>query len=293
MDIQLFFENYEKTFGQESQESPEAFLRKSLEQAEAEQDEGALITILNEAAGYFRNLGRRQESVAAADRALGLITKLGLEDGVPHGTTLLNAATAYKAAGMADRALELFSASLAVLRKHLPETDHRLAALYNNISSIHEEQGRFPEALEALEQAARIMEIDARAPENTAVVLTNLGMLLLRMDRREEALSRLERAETLFREGAAGRGTPDELAPPYAATAAGMAEIRYRSGDFAGAVQCYETALAHLGSTFGKNMDYVITCRNCAEALEASGDADRALSMRAEADAAEAALNRA
>lgn len=293
MDIQDFFENYEKTFWQGSQEKTEAFLRASIAQAEAEKDEHSLVTILNEAAGYFRNVSKCAEAMQAADRALGILERLGYQDSVPYGTTLLNAATAYRAAGRSPKALDMFSASLALLQKRLPATDHRLAALHNNISAIHQEQERLPEALESLRKAADILESNTELTDDTAIVLTNLAMLLLRMERGEEALASLEKATALFRRAARERGDAAALAPQYAAAMAGMGEVHFRLKEFGKAVLCYETAIEHIRAAFGENQDFVTTCRNCAEALAANGDMDKAAEMRARADKARAVLQKA
>lgn len=293
MDIQTFFENYEKTFWRASQEETEAFLHKSIAQAEAEKDEHSLVTILNEAAGYFRNVSKYAQAINAADRALHILEQLGYEESVPYGTTLLNAATAYRAGGESDKALAMFSASLALLEKHLPATDHRLAALYNNISAIHQERGRLPEALESLRKAVDILESSTELADDTAIVLTNLAMLLLRMERGEEALAGLERAAALFRQAARARGDASALAPQYAATMAGMGEVHFRLKEFDKAARSYEAAIAHIRAAFGENQDFVTTCRNCAEALAANGETDKAGEMRARADKAQAKLEKA
>lgn len=293
VNIQDFFDDYQKTFWQDSQEETEAFLRRSIARAEAEKDEHSLVTILNEAAGYFRNVSKCAEAIKAADRALGILERLGYQDGVPYGTTLLNAATAYRAGGQSQKALDMFRASLALLEKRLPATDHRLAAVYNNISAIHQEQGRLPEALECLRKAVDILESNTELTDDTAIVLTNLAMLLLRVERGEEALAGLEKATALFRRAARERGDAAALAPQYAAAMAGMGEVHFRLKEFGKAARCYEEAIEHIRAAFGENQDFVTTCRNCAEALAANGEMDKAAEMRARADKAGALLQKA
>lgn len=274
MDIDAFFQNYEKMFAQGPQEAVEAFLRDGITAAESEKDAQALVVILNEAAGYFRSTSRYAEAIIAADRAVSTLRELGYEGTVPYGTTLLNAATAYREAGDGVNALELFISSLTVLSGLLPEDDHRLAGLYNNISALYREKGNWQDALEMLRKAAAIMERHTDMAADTATVLANLGLTLFRLHREDEALTTLEKAEAMFRQ-TAGEGT-QKPAPHYAAALAGLGEAHFRTGDFSKAAQFYESALTHLRQAFGENRDYAVTCRNCADAYEAAGDRGKA-----------------
>ena len=54
----------------------------------------------NEMEGLYRNTGRVAQAVDMADMALSLIAGMGLDGSIHHGTTLLNAATARRMAGV-------------------------------------------------------------------------------------------------------------------------------------------------------------------------------------------------
>ena len=290
MDINAFFQNFGRIFDEGRREDVGKFLYDSLAEAEKEKDDHALVTILNEAAGYFRNTSNYAEAVNAADRAVSILHGLGYENTVPYGTTLLNAATAYRAAGDSVKAMELFISSLTVLAALLPEDDYRLAGLYNNISAIHEEKENYPEALEMLQKASDIMEKKPDMADDAAIVLTNLAMIFLKLNRRDEASATLEKAMAVFRR-ADGAGEGQKLAPQYAAALAGMGEAYFRMDKFDKAVVAYESALEHIEAAFGENRDYAITCRNCADACEAAGDPEKARQFIAKADHIFARLN--
>jgi tetratricopeptide (TPR) repeat protein len=276
MDIDVFLENLDKVFDEGGREDVGKFLRDSISEAEADNDLHALITVLTEAAGYFRNTSDYAEAITAADRAVSLLRDLGFDNSVPYGTGLLNAATAYRAAGDSVKALELFILSLTVLAALLPEDDHRLAGLYNNISAIHQEKGQYPEALEMLEKASAIMERNPEMADDAAVVLTNLAMVQLRLDQPDEAVKTLERAMDIFRRTAEGRSGRRKFSPQYAAALAGMGEVCYGMGHFLEAAQRYESALEHIREVFGENREYAVTCRNCADAYRAAGQEEKA-----------------
>ncbi len=285
MDVDAFFRDYSKVFAQADQEAISAFLQEHIATAEAEGDKHALVTILNEAAGYFRNASRYPEAIAAGEKALALLKELGYEDSIAHGTTLLNVATAYRAAGNLAKAMELFISALAALGSLLPADDHRLAALYNNISGIHQEQENWQAAFEMLVKAARIMEKQPEMAEDAAIVLTNLGMILFRLDRAEEASAALNKAEGMFRLAAAQNGEGQRPAPHYAAALAGLGEAYFRLGEFEKSAQTYEAALEHIKNAFGENRDFAVTCYNCADAWEAAGQDDKAQALRSKAEA--------
>ncbi|MDR2574312.1 MAG: tetratricopeptide repeat protein [Desulfovibrio sp.] len=283
MDINVFFQNFGRIFDQGRREDIGEFLHNSLAEAEKEKDNHALVTILNEAAGYFRNTSNYAEAVNAADRAVSILRGLGYENTVPYGTTLLNAATAYRAAGDSVKAMELFISSLTVLAALLPEDDYRLAGLYNNISAIHEEKGDYSEALEMLQKASDIMEKKPDMADDAAIVLTNLAMISLKLNRRDEASATLEKAMAVFRRAGGGE-EGQKLAPQYAAALAGMGEAYFRMDKFDKAARAYESALEHIEAAFGENRDYAITCRNCADACEAAGYLEKARQFTAKAD---------
>lgn len=284
MNIDNFFEDYGNIFAQGNQTNITAFLHESLVTANAAGDKHALVTILNEAAGYYRNASRYDEAVAAGERALTLLREMGYEDSVAYGTTLLNVATAYRAAGESEIAMGMFISSLATLGALLPEDDYRLAGLYNNISAIHQEQENWQSAFEMLLTAATIMESNSDMVEDTAIVLTNLSFVLFRLGRAEEGTASLKKAETMFHDAANTGRKNGRLAPHYAAALAGIGEEYFRMKEFEKAARTYELAIEHISKAFGKNTDYAVTCHNCADAWEAAGHVDKSQTLRNQAE---------
>lgn len=275
MNIERFYQELELVFTSADPERIIKFLHSNLAEADSEGDKHAAVSILNELAGYCRNSSRYAEAVEAVERALMEMRLLGYENTVHYGTTLLNAATAHRVRGESEKALEQFNAALKIFQDELPADDHRLAAVYNNVSSIYEEGGQYAAALQTLQRALDIMLKHTEMKEQAAIVQTNLAMILFKMELEEEALRELENALTLFKDS--GGKKPG---PHYAAALAGMGEALMRMRKFSEAIEVYEEALEHINSVFGRNRDFAVTCQNCSLAYAALGEDELAEGYR-------------
>lgn len=284
MNINIFFDGLHRIFASGNKEDVSGYLRKSLAEAEASGDNQAMVTILNEMVGYYRITSNHGESLKTAERVITLLRSLGMDDTVPYGTTLLNAGTAYKASGDRTRALELFNAALAIYQRHLPANDQRLAALYNNLSAIHQDAKDYANAVEYLEKSTKILSETPGAELNAATVYTNLALALFELGREEEGMQTLQRAIGLFKSTAEDGEVDPKVAPHYASALAGLAGACYRVKEYDNAAELYEKALEYIKEAYGENDDYFLTCRNCATAYEAAGNPDKARWYRNIAD---------
>ena len=64
-------------------------------------------------------------------------------------------------------------------------------------------------------------------------------------------------------------------------------QLEYMLGRFAEAAEYYKRAAANIENRFGRNPYYARACRNCARALEASGNKEEAQRWLRFADSAE------
>lgn len=262
----------------------EEYLRASLAAAETECDRNAVISVLNELMVYCGNASRYAEALEASERALAEMRDQGYADTVHYGTTLLNSATVQHACGNEAEACAQFREALSIYEANLPEDDYRLAGVYNNASVIYGRAGLYAAALQALQRALNIMERHDAMKEQSAIVQTNLAMVLFKMNHEPEAISELENALELFRSGPDKSGERVKPGRYYAAALAGVAEAYFRMRRFDEAVRVYEDAMKHLSAVFGKNRDYAVLCGNCALACESLGDVKRADTYRIVAD---------
>ena len=130
-----------------------AYLAEQTDKALSSSENSAAITLLNEQIGYFRDCGKFKESLAACEKVLALIQKCGLESTPEHATTLLNAANAYRAAGLHDEAFKAYE-KVKEIYDQTPDTAKTLyASYYNNLSLLYQETGDFENAAECQKKA--------------------------------------------------------------------------------------------------------------------------------------------
>ena len=271
MDINVFFEQLGTTFAQGSIEDICALFEKSLHQAGVEGDSNATIAILNEKAGFYRNISQYEEALKAAEKALSLMISLGYADTVAYGTSLLNAGTAYRAAGDLSKAMEYFTKARAIFENRLEAHDHRFAGLYNNMGAACQEMELYGEALKMLEKAAAIMGQIPDMGADRVTVLGNLAVVQFKTGNNSAAQSTLEQAR-----GIMAAEPPSGKVPEYAVAFACMGEAFYRAGNHAWAAEAYEKALGMVQGAFGENRDYATLCFNCAKAYDKLEQTDRA-----------------
>ena len=269
MNTEIFFETLDSYFTGNQIDKVDPFLMDSLEQAKAEEDYGAYITICNEMIGFYRSISAFEKAYIAAEDVLLLMEELNMENTEHFATTLLNAATAYRAAGDYSTALRYYKQALQIYDGILPPQDYRFAGLYNNMSILLEKMEDNEEAISYANQALSIIETLEDSETETATTMTNLALLYFKMDQFDRAKELLEKALSLFEKN---DGHTNEH---YSGALAGVAEAWYRMGDYAKSLEYYEKALAEVKLHYGENMSYALLCENCAAVCKKIGDDEK------------------
>ena len=267
MNVDKFYETLDSYFAKQEIGQVDPFLVSSLEQAKTEEDYGAYISICNEMIGFYRSVSAFEKAYAAAEDVLLLMEELQMEHTEHFATTLLNAATAYRAAGDYETALRFYKQSLQIYDAILPPQDYRYAGLYNNMSILLEKMNENEEAIAYAKKALEIIETLKGGEMETATTLTNLALLYFKVSQAQKAKELLEKAMSLF--GQSGENTDAH----YSGALAGVAEAWYRMEDYEKALEYYEKALQEVKLHFGENMSYAILCENCAAVCERLGEA--------------------
>ena len=249
MDISAKLQELDQLFQQKKIEQVGVFLEKSIQEAEAEEDSASFITLLNEMIGYCRDTGKYEASKVYSEKVLNVLQKAGLSGTVPYATTLLNVANAARAAGDHEESLRCYEQVFEIYAGNIEDTDYRYAALYNNLSLLHQEMGDFEKAVEALEKALPIISLYKEEQIALAVTHSNLAQSLLRLGRDEEAIQHLEQAFAIFERDS-------EKDYHYSAALCAMGEARFRAGEYRLAAEYYEKALAELESHVGRTPAY-------------------------------------
>ena len=180
----------------------ERHLKYWLAEAEANRDERGQLMLNNELMGYYRKQGKREEAFAHAEKAVGLVEKLGMEDTVTAGTTWVNTGTVREAFGDPVAGLEYFERARANYEKNLPGNDGRLGGLYNNMALALTVCGRYAEAEDMFRRALKVMETQEHGELEQAITWLNMAdaaEAALGAERAEETVEEyLDRAEKLL-----------------------------------------------------------------------------------------------
>lgn len=262
MDIHATLSHLDTLFAEKRLAEVAPYLNRQLSQALEEGDLGAALTLTNELVGFYRSISQSEASLAMAKKALDLIGALHLSGSTHHATTLINAATAYRAAGLLDDAAHHYAEALTIFDR-LGEKGYPLASLLNNMSQVYQALGRHRDALPLLERALALLTALDGVDAEIATTHSNLALSLIALNDYANARNHLEQALRLFESTSGPRDAH------YGAALSAAANLAYREGNYASAVTLYEKALPEIKASFGENNGYHITQKNLATAREA------------------------
>lgn len=229
----------------------------------------------NEQIGYYRSISNYEEALKISKEMLELVKELGLQGSEAHGTTLLNAATAYRAAGMCEKAIVMYRAAEQIL-KNLGIQDECLAGLYNNMSMAFQQKEDYGTAERCLLQALAIVRNLPEHKAEEATTYANLASVCYEKKEFAQGVEYVQRAIERFEEC-------EEKDAHYCGALALLAQGHYEQGEMEKAISAYTEALGEILAHFGKNESYAMTCENCAIVLSEAGFAKEAEYLKKEA----------
>lgn len=229
----------------------------------------------NEQIGYYRSISNYEEALKISKEMLELVKELGLQESEAHGTTLLNAATAYRAAGMCEKAIAMYRAAEQIF-KNLGIQDERLAGLYNNMSMAFQQKEDYGTAESCLLQALAIVRNLPDHKVEEATTYANLASVCYEREEFAQGVEYVQRAIERFEEC-------EEKDAHYCGALALLAQGHYEQGELEKAISAYTEALREILANFGKNESYAMTCENCAIVLSKAGFAKEAEYLKKEA----------
>lgn len=229
----------------------------------------------NEQIGYYRSISNYEEALKISKEMLELVKELGLQESEAHGTTLLNAATAYRAAGMCEKAIAMYRAAEQIF-KNLGIQDERLAGLYNNMSMAFQQKEDYGTAESCLLQALAIVRNLPDHKVEEATTYANLASVCYEKEEFAQGIEYVQRAIERFEEC-------EEKDAHYCGALALLAQGHYEQGELEKAISAYTEALREILAHFGKNESYAMTCENCAIVLSKAGFAKGAEYLKKEA----------
>ena len=274
MDIKLVLKQLDDLYMTHRENEVEGFLTENLTQALGEGDTGAVLSLLNEMVGYYRDANRYDEALLFSEKALNIMKNAGLSGTKEYATTLINRANAQRAAGYLDEAIVTYNEVEVIYERVLEQGAFDFSGLYNNLSLVYMEQEDYEKAIECLEKALAIVEpVSGGNTFELAVTHANLGNSILhgRKDM-EAARAHLSEAAAIFEKR-------NLYETHYAAAVAGLGECEKADGNIDGAAEYFDKALAAIYQNFGLT-DFFYRVKEFRDEIESS------LQEKAAADAA-------
>ena len=266
LDLAAVIQQVDTFYAQNRGKEAESLLKESIVQAVQEEDDNALLTLLNELIGYYRETSKVEESFKLAEQALVLVKQMGLEGTLPYATTLLNIANAYRAGGRLQSSLDCYGKTMEVYQRLLSPDDMLVASLHNNMSLLYQEMGRFEEAKQSLLQALQIVSSQEDAYFELAVTCANLANTCLTLNEDEEASGYFQEAIRLFEE----HGIQDAH---YSAALSSLGTYYFKLGKYEEAAGYYRKAMDCMRRNLGENEYYHRLKENLAICEEKGGAA--------------------
>lgn len=137
--------------------SARKYLLSQLSDSIIEGDFKKEILVRNELMGLYRKSGQKDNALEMVNEVLKTIKSTGAENQVGSATTYLNCATVYKAFGMPENAIVLFTKAKNIYEKELEAEDTRFGGLYNNMALALVDLKRYREAEELYKKALAVV----------------------------------------------------------------------------------------------------------------------------------------
>ena len=276
MDIETIRETIDKLYEQGRSLEAEDVLLSTAGAAAEEGDDHLLLQILNELIGHYRETGEWEKAFEITDRAVYIAGRIFPTESVPYATTLLNAASMYRAAGKLDMSRSMYHEVEKIYAVTLKSDDMLYASLYNNEALLYQEEGEFSKAKALLLKALDIDKANGREYEE-AVSLANIAATMIQTGEHEEALKAAESSVALFE----SLGVKDQhLCAAFSA----MGSYYYIKGRFEPAASCFKQGMEIMESILGRNGYYERLNENynaCLAAMKAETAEDKAAGVKA------------
>lgn len=274
MNIKEIIQKYDEMFQKNSIDEIETYLSEQITTAVREEDDGALITLLNELVGFMRDTFQKEKAMLYCRELKKLIVSMGLTGTEAEATSYQNIANAYRAFGNYDESLEYFKKVEESYQRFLDEGDYRYASLYNNWGLLYQEMNNMPAAVEVQKKALLIIEAMEEYVEARATTRINLANSLLQLCEKNKKIKQDIWVEQLAE---ARKYTEDALSLfevdggrdfHYSAALATMADIYVIEENDICAAEFYEKSLLDMEKHLGKNENYLRVFEKYRKVLE-------------------------
>lgn len=266
MDIEGILEAEDRLFNENRADEVEGLLIGAISVSMDEQDGYAMLSLLNELIGYYREASRYDDAYKIATEIEVVAGQILPEKSIQYATSLLNIATAYRAGGRLEDSLTYYRKVEDIYEEILEPDTMLMASLYNNKALLYQEMGDFGKAKEMLVAALKIVTAGGEQYEE-AVSEANLAGTCMQLGELDEGYEYATRAIELFNE-------LDVTDGHFAAALSALGSYYYIKGEFEAGAQVFKTAMLAMESALGRNGYYERLKDNydaCVSAMKAAG----------------------
>lgn len=264
MNLTQILNNLDTLFKQHKSNEVESFIFEHIEQAKKTNQIDIVLTLYNELIGYYRSISLHQKSLEISKTVLDLIQQMKLENTISHATSLLNIATAKRAAKMYHEAIDDYNKVIDIYTKNQDTPQYLFASLYNNISMAYSELNDATTAKTYLLKALEIIKKDENHKIELASTYTNLANLALKLSNIDEAFKYINEAIHIFE-------SDTQINSHYSYALITKAQLCYIQKDYDLAIETYSKALKEIIINYGENETFISVCNDISIVLQEAG----------------------
>ena len=190
IDVQRFLFKLDECFDRNDMRAARECITFWENEARELGDDRGLLTILNEAVGFYRRSQRKGKAIKAMEESLELVEKLGLSETLSGATIYINAATTLSFFKREEEALELYDKAAECYISSAKTDTYEYAALLNNKAATLNELKRYDEAEADWRKAVDILNKEGKHDGEIAISLVMLAHLTF--DRDDNAYEEVE-----------------------------------------------------------------------------------------------------
>ena len=182
INITRFIQQLDGCFNRNDMKAARACIEDWESEARRLGDDSGLLTVLNEAVGFYRRSQKKGKALKAMEESVSLVEKLGLAQS-PSGVTIyINAATTLSFFGREEEGLQLYDKAADFYRSSRLTETYEYAALLNNRACTLHGLKRYDEAEEDWKEAIEILKRIGFHDGEVAISLVMLAHLTFDRD---------------------------------------------------------------------------------------------------------------
>ncbi len=221
------------------------------------EDSSRIVTLLNDLAGMYRNVGFYDEAEETFQTVLKEIDAKQGVDNEQYATTVVNLACMYRFVNKHEKAEQLFLGSLKTYDKLDADTVDEFEKLYanasNNLGVLYYDMGRHEEAIVYHERALEILK-KINLHEYIATTLNNIATAKLELGEHKQAIELLDQSLAIFDQ----EGMTEH--PLYHTVINNIGAIYFQEGKLNLAVSHFTEALEVMRASYGEYSPQYLDC---------------------------------